>query len=613
MKFIFLALVLSSLCFAEEPTRVDITAEHLEDETKTQSSTWVDIEEIKTHGNQSVEEILRRLPSLTVLSSGATSNVSIRGASAEHTLVAIDGFIVNDPLHPTRSFDFSKLSLSQIKSIRVLRGPEAVRYGSDAVSGVIEITTLSGEGPRQWRAMGEYGSFDSKKFEFGVSEQRERLDYTTAVSIEGSDGISSADAGLGNSEKDKKTKISLAAKVGADLSADLRATASARFHDAHLDMDDRGGPGGDDPNDSSREKSLLTQFQFEKAKNSDWQPKLKYSALFLKRSSDKQPDALHPQSNQSLFESRRLKIAQENRFFFNEIHSADLGLEAIREEGDSFENFSGVESKQEGLKQESLGVFFSDQLEFSQFLLNSGARLDYSKDFKDEASINFSPGWRIPSSGTLFRSHVGTAYKSPSLYELHSVYGDKNLSPERSFGWDIAWLQALLEDRASLELGYFENRFRDLIQFDLARFRYKNGGKALSKGIEAEFKSEVLDALHLNIFYTYTRTKNLTTGLAQLRHPRHQGRLELVWDYRRGGSLSGDLRYTGRREDIDAVDFSRKSLPSYMISNLWLRQKLKERFTLGARVENLFNKRYQEIDGYGTPGRAYFVSSEVLF
>ena len=113
------------------------------------SVTVITAEDIKRKQYRSVPQALRSVPGLHVVQTGGPgqqTSVFMRGANSNHTLVLIDGIEASDPSSPNGAVDFSNLWLDNIERIEIVRGAQSTLYGSDAIGGVIQITTRRGAG-----------------------------------------------------------------------------------------------------------------------------------------------------------------------------------------------------------------------------------------------------------------------------------------------------------------------------------------------------------------------------------------------------------------------------------------------------------------------------------
>jgi vitamin B12 transporter len=118
--------------------------------------------DIEAQHRLTVPDALAAVPGLNVVQTGGPggqTSVFIRGTNSNHVKVLVDGIDVSDPSNPNGSFDFGQLLTGDIERIEVLRGPQSGLYGSDAIGGVISITTKSGNGPPKVTLSAEGGSF----------------------------------------------------------------------------------------------------------------------------------------------------------------------------------------------------------------------------------------------------------------------------------------------------------------------------------------------------------------------------------------------------------------------------------------------------------------------
>ncbi|HEY4573300.1 MAG TPA: TonB-dependent receptor, partial [Thermoanaerobaculia bacterium] len=203
-------------------------------------------------------------------------------------------------------------------------------------------------------------------------------------------------------------------------------------------------------------------------------------------------------------------------------------------------------------------------------------------------------------SGTLLRASYGEAFRAPSLGELFFPgSGNPDLQPEDSESWELG-----LEHAAGgwrFVLTGFENRLRNLIQFDFATFTDVNVGRARARGVEGEvaFHRGIWDA---DLNGTWLDTEDLDTSLELLRRPKRSANLVLT---ARPGPWTLSLvgRYVGDRADVDPVTFARAENPGYTRLDLAARWKALSWLSPYARVENLTDKEYSQALGFPSPGR----------
>ena len=171
-SFCALALIAAANAAVTETPEVVVSATRTPVEMSriASSVTVITRKEIEQKQNSTVVELLRSVPGVTVAASGGmgqTSRVFLRGSESRHTLVMVDGIVMNDPSDPGDAFDFAYLTTDNIERIEVLRGPQSTLYGADAVSGVIQIFTRRGKGQPRIRASAEGGSFDTRRGTIG--------------------------------------------------------------------------------------------------------------------------------------------------------------------------------------------------------------------------------------------------------------------------------------------------------------------------------------------------------------------------------------------------------------------------------------------------------------
>ena len=224
-----------------------------------------------------------------------------------------------------------------------------------------------------------------------------------------------------------------------------------------------------------------------------------------------------------------------------------------------------------------------------------------------------APVYDIAATGTRLRGSYGTGFKAPSLFQLYSAYGSTDLNPEKSQGWDAGAEQDLMDGTLTVGASYFENRFDDMIDYDFVTSKYGNVSKAEARGVETFVTAKPVKDLSVRASYTYTDTQDKTTHAELLRRPRNKAALDTTYAFTRKFRGTFGLIYVGERQDEDFSAFKNITLAGYTLVNLYASYDVYQNVTLFARVENLFDEHYEEVLGYGTPGRAGYGGVKVTF
>ncbi|MBZ0308445.1 MAG: TonB-dependent receptor plug domain-containing protein, partial [Anaerolineae bacterium] len=187
-----------------------------------------------------VQDILQSVPGLTLNQNGSfggVSSVRIRGASSAQTVILIDGIQINDASAPGGGFNFANLDPNGIEQIEVLRGPQSILYGSDAIGGVINILTPTGADGLQGSLYIEGGAFETFRAGGNIAGGNDRLNFSLSAGGITSDGISKADENAGNTEEDGYRNISLHGKVTGKISENHSLQLISRYVDSKSDFD----------------------------------------------------------------------------------------------------------------------------------------------------------------------------------------------------------------------------------------------------------------------------------------------------------------------------------------------------------------------------------------
>jgi len=606
-------------------TRVETPIEEI-----ASSMTVISSKEIERKKKATVSEVLKGIEGLDVVQTsgvGRDTSIFIRGANSEHTLVMIDGVEVNDPISPGRSYDFAHLTVDNIERIEVIRGPQSTLYGSDAIGGVINIITKKGEGRPKFFASAEGGTFMTFRESTGVSGGNRWINYSLGLSRFDTDGISAANKKDGNYERDGYKNSSLSARLGFAPQENLDVDFIFHYIDAKTDLDNSGGAGGDDPNYVQKSKQLLFKTQVGLSLfDHRWTQKLAFATTDNDRDVKNKKDDQHPfDSEQGHYDGQLIKLDWQHNLQLHKTNDLTFGLEYEEEEGKSRYYWESQWGPGESLFPKKTvntkGCYIQDQIKlWDRLFATLGVRIDDHSRFGTETTYRIAPAYLIKETGTKMKGTFGTGFKAPTLYQLYAPatlwgpIGNKDLKPEKSKGWDFGVEQNFLKNRVILGATYFRNDFKDLIQYEMGQ-GYINIAKAKTEGIELFSSVKPIDDLTLRINYTYTDTEDKTTGETLIRRPKNKIGFDLNYHFINKGNVNLGVIYVGKRDD---KDFSispprRVILDQYTLVNLAASYDISKNFQLFGRVENLLDKDYEEVKGYGTPGLSIFGGMKLSF
>jgi vitamin B12 transporter len=267
---------------------------------------------------------------------------------------------------------------------------------------------------------------------------------------------------------------------------------------------------------------------------------------------------------------------------------------------------------------ENSGYYLQEQIRLfdNRLILIPGVRLDDHQTFGTEWSPSFSTAYLFKETGTKLKGGYSEGFRAPTLNELFfpasfgcAAFGNPGLGPERSWEFNAGVEQALFRDRVKLGATYFHREVKDLIATgptpDPADpafcTRAENVGQARFDGVEWLVNLKLLPSVSIGAGYTYldwdTQNGRLT------RRPRHRGSVNVSYVYQEF-HVNLDANIVGRRHDTDAISGSNISKASYMKFDLAgsyllpVKIPLMKSMSVFGKIENLFNRKYEEADGF---------------
>jgi len=602
---------------------VVVTATKLDSDVHTVGSsvTVISGKELENKQKSSLIEALRSVASLDVVQNGGTTSVFIRGAESGHTLVLLDGIELNDPSSANHSYDLSHMTVANIERVEIVRGPQSTLYGSDAMGGVINIITKQGKGKPTGSLSTEGGSFNTYNEKAGLSGGTDLLNYALGISRTDSDGISAASRKYGNHEDDGYENTTVSSRFGITPSANFQADAILRYIKAKNDLDNAGGSGGDDPNFTAETEQLFLRTQARLIMLDNlWEQKMGVSLGKIERDYQNKADAASANVRDTTYKGDSLKFDWQHNLYLTDANTLTFGLETEKEQLDSDDTRGGTgwssSSSIDKKETRTSGYYVQDQISLWQcWNTTLGVRLDDHSRFGSQSTYRLASSYLVKPTGTRIKGSLGTGFKAPSLSQLYDpTYGNRELEPEKSIGWDFGVEQRLYLDWLSLELTYFDNSFRNMISYDPVTWQNINLRKTESHGVEVALGAKPTTEMSLRAGYTYTDTEDKSTGKDLLRRPKNKLFCDLDYRLMDKAHVYLGLISVGKRYDIDnSWPANTVTLKRYNLVNVALSYDVTEHFQLTARVDNLNDAHYEEVYGYGTTGRAGYAGVRMSF
>lgn len=593
------------------------------------SITVIDSAEIAALNKQSVFGLLKDQYGVSFTQQGAPGSLSyvyLRGADPGQTLVLLDGIALNMTNDPDNTFDFANLPVENIERIEILRGPQSTLYGSNALGGVINIITREGSGKPKFFLSTEGGSYNSYGADAGLEGSLDQFNYSLTLSRFKTDGFSSASSKYGNTEKDGTSNYNISSRFGEAFASNFNVNFFVHFTKAQTALDQHGGFEGDDPTYvyNTEEQSYRTEGKLSLF-GGLWDQNLSASFIRNVRKYNFDSTLFNPASSTSLYDGNKVDFSWQNNIRLPN-NLVSLGVDEENEAAISnyiynssvYGNFNSIFPQNNA---STFGIYLQDQLGAGKnFFSSFGIRYDKHSRFGSVVTYRIAPAYIFWKTGTKIKATFGTAFKAPSLFYLFDpAYGNINLKPEKSKGWDAGIEQFLFQDMLDAGINYFDNYYTDLFGFD-NNFRTINVDKAETKGIEFYISAKLIKNLNMRFNYTYTDAKDLSNNspdknLPLLRRPKDKLGFNADYVFLKNVNTNIEIIYVGERDDKDFNQYPvvRVKLPAYTLVNLSASYKLTKEVLFYMRIDNLFNKYYEDVLGYATPGQSEYLGIKVNF
>lgn len=615
-----LSLLLLTAAAAQADPDIIVTASRdgVTEDYAAVSSTVIGEDEIEALDLPNAVDLLRLTPGLSVAATGprgTQTQVRIRGAEANHTLLFVDGIRFNDPAAGNEA-RFDLLTSDLLSRIEVVRGPQSALWGSEALGGVIAVESDDPFRRTGFSAQGEYGSLDSARATGRFAARTGDVGISGGLGYQRSDGIDSFGAG---GERDGFENLAATLKV------ETRPSAAVRLGVTGYWVEGRSAFDGFDPVFFVRADTLDTTRSrigavraFASAEWDGWSVRGDASLL-----DSANHNRLAGAPLNSTYGDRLTLGGQVSRRIGGHtiIAAIDHRREDFRARDTQF--FGGTDQDQS----RKLTAFVAEwRAEWSPAIVTDLAvRHDDFSVFADETTFRASLLVR-PGAGVTLHAAYGEGIAQPTFYDLFGFFpgsfaGNPGLTPETSRGWEagIRWSNA----QFAIGLTGFSSRLRNEIVPTFDPMTFLSGaanadGRSKRDGIELSASWRHSGWLNVEANYSWLDADEPdsagTAQIREIRRPRNSANLA-AWGESGSFSWGASLAYVGARRDTDFDLFPAVlvRLGDYVLGSARIAYRILPQLELYARMENVFDAGYQDVVGYNTPGRTVYAGLRVAF
>lgn len=586
--------------------------------------TTIDQARIEALSEPLAVDLLRLVPGVSVASAGppgTQTQVRIRGAEANHTLLLIDGIRFNDPAAGNEA-RFELLTTEGLSRIEVVRGPQSALYGAEAIGGVVALFTGRQAPAAGASALLETGSHDFVRASASAAASNDARSLSAYGGYQRSSGIDSFGQ---DGERDGYENFTFGGAAGLQLSPDFAVGFSGRYTDGTSEFDGfnpatfrRGDTLDETRNRIGAMRLSATLAPVESA----WRLALGGTVL--------------GSSNRNSRAETRLSRTSGQRYGLDALASHEVVTGAVSHqisiaadyEDERFQAkdqaFSGLTNQNRD--RERGAVVGEWRAAFAERITtNVALRHDSFEGFADATTIRGSALVQIAGPLALFAGY-GEGIARPTFFELFGFFpgsfrGNPDLRPERSRGYELG-LRYRTDALSAAITGYRQRLTNEIIStFDRATFLSgvdNAAGTSRRKGVEVETEWRPLSNMTLWANYNYLDADEQQVrdgaALREVRRPRHSGSAGVTGEW---GRFSGgaSAAYVGKRTDLDfdAFPARRVTLDDYVLVDARAAYRLTETVEAFGRVSNLFDADYQDVIGYATLGRTVAAGIRVRF
>jgi len=555
-------------------------------------------EEIEERQFTTVAEALNTIAGINITSNGgigSSTTLGLRGTGNNRTLILIDGVKFKD--HSSISgTNISNLMIDNIKSIEIIKGAQSGIWGADAAAGVINIITKDINDGTHFSLLTEIGSFKTKKFGASVSHKNKNFDIKLDANRITSDSFSSKSPkgdDVSQYEDDYYENTSLGLKSNIYITDATKVFFSGKYIDSTKDYDSAGADDDTIKNDS---QSKIFNIGLNHKYN-EHDITIKFDKSNIKRDQIGYTSSFGVKSTNN--DTRNIEFS--DRFNYSKGSFLLLGIGSNKDDI----KYSKTTGVTDTASNDTRYGYITNSNRFNKIVLTQSLRYDKFDNFDNEftgkigAKYDFSNDFNISAN-------YGTSYSVPLLIQNINPWGNTNLDikPEESKSFDIGF------EYKNFSVTYFEQDVTNLIDWENSTYTNVDGESEF-KGYEIGYKQNLGEDILLSMNYTHLSAKD-SDGENLARRAKRQ--LGFGVDYYGINKLHLNVNgsYIGDRfQDVYGV--GRVQTGNYTVWNSVANYKINKTFSTYLKVDNLFNKYYQTIDGFATAERSAYIGLKATF
>jgi len=584
-------VVISKKITSQKASVVSATKTPTSPTNLTDNVTIITAEELSLRGATTLKDALAFVPGLATTQSGGVgqaASVFIQGMANKYSLILIDGVRFNDPSN-TSGASISHLLLDNVERIEIIKGAQSGIWGADAAAGAINIITKEAKPGFNGSVNMEAGSYGYKHGAVQLSYRTPFSDASLLVSrllADGPTAVAPRDKNSKDYEDDPYRNTTVHVKVGHWITSDNRVEAGYRDVNAFTHYDNAGFPNARETSDY-REKSGFVNYQHFIGPHavtlsvSKSQHKNKSFGLWQNESEGKE---------ESVELKNRWKYADNATLVFG----GSLRESKIKYTG----TFSSV-----GMDTQNHAGYINHIYTVNHWTFSQALRYDAFNKFDNKTTGKLGLSYKVHPHFSIYLN-AGTAYRAPAVLDMANPWGVSNfdLKPEniRSYNAGVYFY--------ALHVNVFQNEIKDMIQWNPSSWKNENiSGTSTFKGVEISLEHTVANNWLIGASYTYTDARDANDVRLTTR-PRYQVNMHATYVPTKDVKLTALGHYVGSRKD-----FSGQETGHYFLAHLKADYTINNTWSVHGKLNNLFDRKYQEVDGYATLGRSVYVGVKATF